>query len=223
MDTRDTKDKPFQPWCPWCPLWLIGVRSYIVTSNRSRLVTPGGSRGRAARSPTSSAIRLAFPLWWPSVYRDVRETAPAGRERPGPAHRAGDQGVAAVHDPMGVRGRRVALSRTAWQSPRPATSTAAACGRSSRAGRFVDITYDWRLRAEKPLLRRLSFLLKPLFASNHRWAMAQGEQSLRLELLRRRATSAASLDGVAPPPGPVTYAASRSSEPPRWSAERSLI
>ena len=30
-------------------------------------------------------------------------------------------------------------------------------------GAFVDITYDWRLSAEKPLLRNLSFLLKPLF------------------------------------------------------------
>ena len=40
-------------------------------------------------------------------------------------------------------------------------------------GAFVDITYDWRLRAEKPLLRNLSVLLKPLFEANHRWAMAQ--------------------------------------------------
>ena len=53
----------------------------------------------------------------------------------------------------------------------------------------VDITYDWRLRAEKPLLRNLSFLLKPLFEANHRWAMAQGEESLKLELARRRAAS----------------------------------
>ena len=108
---------------------------------------------------------------------------------------------------MGVRASSSRDIRTASRSPLPATSTAAACGRSSRPARFVDITYDWRLRAEKPLLRRLSFLLKPLFASNHRWAMAQGEQSLRLELLRRRATSAASCDAVGVPPGPVTYSA----------------
>ena len=55
----------------------------------------------------------------------------------------------------------------------------------------MDVTYDWRLRAEKPLLRSLSFLLKPLFEANHRWAMAQGEESLRLELARRRATTTA--------------------------------
>src|SRR6185295_9030162 len=73
-------------------------------------------------------------------------------------------------------------------------------------GSFVDITYDWRLRAEKPLLRNLSFLMRPLFEANHRWAMAQGEESLRLELARRRAPSDAARAAIPPPPGPITYA-----------------
>ena len=53
-------------------------------------------------------------------------------------------------------------------------------------GRSVDIVYDWRIRAEKPLLKYLSFVLKPIFKANHRWAMAQGEESLKQELARRR-------------------------------------
>jgi len=52
-------------------------------------------------------------------------------------------------------------------------------------GRYANITYDWRIRAEKPLLRYLSFLLKPIFSANHRWAMARGEESLVVELGRR--------------------------------------
>jgi hypothetical protein len=48
------------------------------------------------------------------------------------------------------------------------------------------VTFDWKIRADKPLLRYLSFLLKPIFSANHRWAMAQGEKSLRAELARRR-------------------------------------
>ena len=36
--------------------------------------------------------------------------------------------------------------------------------------------------------------------------MAQGEQSLKLELARRRATSDAARASIPPPPGPVTYA-----------------
>jgi hypothetical protein len=149
---------------------------------------------------------LSFRRWWPSVYSDVRETAPPG--------------------PNGL-GRRIALVTKGWlpytiqwgfdvvESRYPYGFAITAFGdfdgrgvwTFGQAGRFVDITYDWQLRAEKPLLRTLSFLLKPLFASNHRWAMAQGEQSLRLELLRRRAMSAAAREAVAAPPGPVTYSA----------------
>ncbi len=57
-------------------------------------------------------------------------------------------------------------------------------------GRDVHILYDWRIRADKPLLRYLSFLLKPIFSMNHHWAMNQGEKSLKMELERRRAAPA---------------------------------
>jgi hypothetical protein len=50
----------------------------------------------------------------------------------------------------------------------------------------VNITFDWKLVAEKPLLRYLSFLFKPIFSANHRWAMARGEESLKRELARKR-------------------------------------
>jgi len=68
-------------------------------------------------------------------------------------------------------------------------------------GDDVDITYDWRIRADKPLLKYLSFALKPFFAANHRWAMAKGEESLKLELLRTRAATPEEASAVpAPPP-----------------------
>jgi hypothetical protein len=59
-------------------------------------------------------------------------------------------------------------------------------------GDFVDVTYDWRIKAEKPLLRYGTFLLRAFFAANHRWAMARGEESLRRELERRRMTAGVS-------------------------------
>jgi hypothetical protein len=67
-------------------------------------------------------------------------------------------------------------------------------------GDGVEVSYDWRISAEKPLLRRLSFLLRPVFAANHRWAMARGEESLLLELRRRRARDDAERAAVPPPP-----------------------
>jgi hypothetical protein len=49
-------------------------------------------------------------------------------------------------------------------------------------GKGVGITFDWKVRAHKPLLRRLSFFLKPLFVANHTWAMRRGLDGLRREL-----------------------------------------
>jgi hypothetical protein len=148
---------------------------------------------------------LALARWWPSVYLSVDEIAPP--------------------DANGL-GRRVRLLTKGWlpytiawefevvDSRYPHGFTIVARGdfdgrgvwTFTQDGGAVDITYDWRLRAEKPLLRNLSFLLRPLFEANHRWAMAQGETSLRLELARRRATSDNALARIPPPPGPVTYA-----------------
>jgi polyketide cyclase/dehydrase/lipid transport protein len=68
------------------------------------------------------------------------------------------------------------------------------------------VTYDWRISAEKAVLRRLSFVMKPLFSANHHWAMARGEESLRLEVARRRAAASGDellLASIAAPPGPT--------------------
>lgn len=70
-------------------------------------------------------------------------------------------------------------------------------------GPWVDVTYDWRIRADKPLLRYGSPLLKPVFAANHRWAMAKGEASLKLELARRHAATPEERARVPPSPGPT--------------------
>jgi hypothetical protein len=151
---------------------------------------------------------LALPRWWPSVYLDVWEVRPP------------------VSDAARGVGQIVKLHTKGWlpytlkwefevvESRYPHGFTLVAAGdfdgrgewTFEQDGAFVDATYDWRLRAEKPLLRDLSFLLKPVFEANHRWAMARGEESLVLELARRRATSDAARAQVPPPPGPVTYA-----------------
>jgi hypothetical protein len=66
-------------------------------------------------------------------------------------------------------------------------------------GDLTNITYDWRIRAEKPLLRLLSPILKPVFGANHRWAMARGEESLQIELDRRHGR------GERTPPAPTFW------------------
>lgn len=148
----------------------------------------------------------ALPRWWPSVYLRVEEL---------------EQG-----DARGV-GRRVALLTKGWlpytlrweartiESRAPFGFSLVASGdfrgrgiwTFTQDGPEVDVTFDWALRAEKPLIRTLSPVLKPIFAANHRWAMARGEESLRLELARRRAMTAARAALVPAPPGPTSTAA----------------
>jgi len=55
---------------------------------------------------------------------------------------------------------------------------------------WVNVTYEWHVRVNKPLLRYFSILLKPIFSANHHWAMKEGEKSLRRELSRRQAQKA---------------------------------
>jgi hypothetical protein len=70
-------------------------------------------------------------------------------------------------------------------------------------GPRVNIQFDWRIAAGKPLLRYLSPLLRPIFAFNHRWAMARGEEGLKLELRRRRARTPEERAAIPLPPGPT--------------------
>ena len=70
-------------------------------------------------------------------------------------------------------------------------------------GDWVNITYDWSILANKPLLRRFSLLFKPVFSANHHWAMAKGEESMRLEAGATAGTQRAGRSHIAPPPKPT--------------------
>ena len=147
----------------------------------------------------------ALARWWPSVYLEVQELDPPDARGLGRRARVVTKGWL----PCTLRWECVTT-----ESRYPNGFTIVAAGDFNglgvwtfeQHGPFVEITYDWRIGVEKPGVKQMSFLLKPLFEANHRWAMAQGEESLKLELARRRATSDAARTAVPPPPGPVTYA-----------------
>lgn len=138
----------------------------------------------------------ALARWWPSVYLEVKVLEPGN-----------EQGVGKVAS-LVTRGWLPYILR--WNlrvtdARRPFTSTLEAWGdfvgrgvwTFEPAGRMVNVTYDWNIRADKALLRYLSFLFKPIFSANHRWAMARGEECLKLELCRRRAAAASRDSGTA--------------------------
>lgn len=149
--------------------------------------------------------------WWPSVYLDVRVVDPAG------------DGGADAYTELFTKGWLPYTLRWRFRATekRPPTHLAIEAegdfvGRGvwtlTPAAEGTEVVYDWRISAEKPLLRSLSFLLKPVFSANHVWAMERGEESLRLELARRRAATDAERAAIPPPPGPTPTSL------PRWLA-----
>ncbi|MFL5755534.1 MAG: SRPBCC family protein [Chloroflexota bacterium] len=151
-----------------------------------------------------------LPRWWPSVYLNVTQLEP-GDER----------GVGKVVDlytkgflPYTLRWRfRVTESDPPTGFRIEAEGDFVGRGiwtlRADRApdapgGPHTTVIYDWLIVAEKGLLRRLSPIMKPLFGANHRWAMGNGEKSLRIELARRHAASDPTIaDAIPRPPGPT--------------------
>lgn len=140
--------------------------------------------------------------WWPSVYLDVKVLKPG--------------------DVLGL-GKVVELYTKGWlpytlrwsftitEVDKPGGFTIVPSGDFSGRGiwtfiqdiedpEYCNIVYDWKIAAEKPLLKKLTFLVRPVFSANHLWAMKKGEESLKLELLRRREKSAQS---VPEPPRPT--------------------
>lgn len=149
---------------------------------------------------------LDLVRWWPAVYLDAEELEAADQRGLGGRVRLRTKGWL----PYTLHWELV-ITESRYPERFGFDATGDFHGRGlwtlSQDGGSVNVTFDWAIRAEKPLLQRLAPLMRPLLASNHRWAMAQGEESLRLELLRRRASSPEARRTLPPPPGPVTYAA----------------
>ncbi|MGI8776999.1 MAG: SRPBCC family protein [Acidimicrobiales bacterium] len=144
----------------------------------------------------------AVARWWPSVYLWVEEV-----------ERGGEGGLGRVLD-LHTKGWLPYTLRWTLRVTEPLSDAGyalEATGDLEGTGRWtfqqdgpeVLITYDWRIHATKPLLRRLGWLLRPAFAANHHWAMARGEESLRLELRRRRQGTERPVVQIPPSPPPT--------------------
>jgi len=152
----------------------------------------------------------ALARWWPSVYLAVAQIEPGDASGVGKIVDLWTKGflpytlrwrftVTSSEPPTGFRidASGDFVGRGIW-------TLRADSPPDDRSGPLTTVTYDWLVIAEKGLLKSLSAIMKPIFRANHLWAMARGEESLKLELARRHAASDPTIAAALPaPPGPM--------------------
>jgi hypothetical protein len=145
---------------------------------------------------------LDLPRWWPSVYLEVNELEKGDKH-----------GVGRVIDlytkgwlPYTLRWKFLITDVRRDGSTLEATGDFNGRGiwTFEQDGPWINATYDWKISADKPLLRLLSPIMKPILEANHRWAMQKGEESLKLELARRHATTPEERARIPAPPPATT-------------------
>jgi len=124
---------------------------------------------------------------WPSVYGGARIVEPGDEHGVGQVVELETRG----HLPYTLRWAfRVVASRRPYGYTIESWGDLAGRGvwTIEPDGAWTNLTYDWRVRAEKPFLRWFSPILKQLFKMNHDRVMADGEAALCDELERRHAS-----------------------------------
>ncbi len=156
----------------------------------------------------SDAVDLA--RWWPSVYLTVSVAEPGDATGVGQVVDLWTKGflpytlrwrfrIIRADPPHGFE-----LEAIGDFDGRGIWTLGQVAGPDAPGGALTDVSYDWLVIAQKGILKRLSFAMKPIFGANHHWAMRRGEDSLKLELARRHAVSDPTIrDALPPPPGPT--------------------
>jgi hypothetical protein len=176
-----------------------------MSSNDYHFITHWRIKGTVEEVAAIIDDATDLPRWWPSVYMEAERLKTGGENRIGEEIRLYTKGFL----PYTLRWN---FKRSEFIPPNRMVIEARGdfVGRGiwtfEQDGDYADVTYDWQIRADKPLLRRLSFLMKPIFSANHRWAMAQGLKSLELELARRHAKTDEERARIPAPPPPTPSA-----------------
>jgi hypothetical protein len=153
-----------------------------MSSNKYRFVTNWSVEGDVAVVADLINKPELLTLWWPSVYLEIDKKKEGGRD----VFYLFTKGWL----PYTLRWH---FHQTKADLPRRLELEAAGDLQGygvwtfTQNGPNVDVRYEWEVDANKPILKYLSFLFKPVFSFNHHWAMRKGEESLKLELARMKA------------------------------------
>jgi hypothetical protein len=127
-----------------------------------------------------------YPDWWRPVYIDVQCDGPPEVGRVSKQH---------------FKGRLPYTLRTTseiTQMDRPRSFQVNVVGDLSGRGHWtltprdsgVHVRFDWRVYADRPLLRALTPVLRPIFRWNHNWSIARAREGLEPYARRRSAERA---------------------------------
>ena len=127
-----------------------------------------------------------LPLWWKGVYLKSEPLDGYERAQVGAAVRAQARGFLPYRLNFTIEATELERPRIiAVKTVGDLTGTCHYTLRSAPGG--TKVVMDERVLAEKPLLKLLTPLLKPLFAANHRWTTPRAEQGLTAYLERHAA------------------------------------
>jgi uncharacterized protein YndB with AHSA1/START domain len=116
-----------------------------------------------------------YPDWWGNAFLEAE--GDAGPAAPGKRARLVTRGLLPYRlrwelECVDAVAPRTLVSRLSGDFEGEGIWTFEPLGGGTRA------TLEWRPRVTKPLVRRLTPLLRPLFAWNHRWAMRRGYERI---------------------------------------------
>src|SRR5207247_8179028 len=120
------------------------------------------------------ADATTYPTWWRPVYLETTSDGPPGLGRISQQH---------------FKGRlpyHLHTSSTITRYERPTSIGADVVGDLRGRGLWTltprnggtHVQFDWRVNAEKPIVRALTPVLRPLFRWNHAWAIARAQAGL---------------------------------------------
>lgn len=120
----------------------------------------------------------AYPEWWGMVYDKVESLNELTNEQVGAKAAVTAHGRLPYH---------IHFTSEITQVEAPALLSLKAYGdligngtwRLTPTSEGTQVTFEWIVEADKPILRLLSPLVKPMLEDNHRWTMHEGEKALK--------------------------------------------
>jgi hypothetical protein len=127
----------------------------------------------------------AYPRWWGQVYKKIEMLQDAPPDAAGARYRVRVGGFLPYS---------LTIENEITFVDRPNRIDFAASGDLEGKGTWLfkpvaegtEITFDWRVAANKAMISALSFLLKPLFRANHRYCIKRANEGIRHDLQQQK-------------------------------------